>query len=400
MLKVWNVFLVVTTFGLSIFGTFLTRSGVISSVHAFAQSSIGPFLVGGVATVILTGGALIAWRLPELRGQGSLDSVVSRESSFLLNNLLLVGMAFAIFWGTVFPMIAEAVRGVKVSVGAPFYQAVITPMGVALLALVGICPLIAWRKASLRNLRRNFLLPLVGGLASFGLFVVLTGARHLGADFVLALAVFVGITLVVEFVRGARVRRQTRRESWTTALGKLFSKNPRRYGGYLIHLGVVVLLVGIVFHVAYKKELRVSDLAVGQAVQIGRYSVTLEDLSAEERPEMFATIATFGIAQGGAQIDEIRAERNFYPNQEQPTTEVGIRSTPTEDLYLILQSADLRKDVAAIVVLVNPGVFWIWVGAVIALAGGAIVGWPERRGRRPARKEVAERARDRELVPV
>ncbi len=269
-------------------------------------------------------------------------------------------------------------------------------MAVALLVLTGLCPLLAWRKASLRNLRRNFLIPLSGGLVSFAALVWLTRGKHLGADLVLALAAFVAITLGLEFLRGARARRRTRGEAWVTAVARLFSRNPRRYGGYLTHLGVVILLVGIVLHVAYREETRAS-LSVGQSMEIGGYQLALQDLRAEDTPAKFSTIATLAVsdASGGRDLGTIRTERNVYTNQEQPTTEVGIRATPAEDLYVILQSADLTGRVASLVVLVNPGVFWIWAGAMVLLAGGVIVGWPER----SRRKEVTGAPTALERVP-
>jgi len=377
MLKVWNVFLVVATFALSIFGTFLTRSGVISSVHSFAESDVGPSLILFVTVVVVASGALIVWRLPELRTGGRIDAVVSRESSFLVNNLILAAMAFAVFWGTVFPLVAEAVRGVKVSVGPPFFEGVVTPMAVLLLALIGLCPLLAWRKASLRNLRRNFAGPLaVGAAAAAALATVLRGRP--GTVLVLSLSAFVGATIVQEFWRGARARRGARREGWGRALAGLFSRNPRRYGGYLIHVGVVVVIVGIALHVAFRQEVRTS-LPVGGSATVGDYRVTLRSLTTEEGADRFCLVGSFGLRRGGEDLGGVRALKCQYANQEQPATEVAIRSTPAADLYIIMQSADPTDRVASVALLVNPGVFWIWFGALVVLAGGVIVGWPERR---------------------
>jgi cytochrome c-type biogenesis protein CcmF len=261
-----------------------------------------------------------------------------------------------------------------------------------LLALVGFCPLLAWRKASSRNLRRNFAVPLVGGAAAFAIMAAVTRGKHLGDNLVLALAGFVTITIVAEFARGIRARRAIRGERGSVALLNLFSRNPRRYGGYLIHLGVVVLLAGIALHVAYKQEHRTS-LAVGQSASIGDYTVTLKDIQTEETSAKFSMIAVLGVKQdGGEDLGTIRSERSIHANQEQPTTEVGIRSTLIADLYIILQSADPTERVASLVLLVNPGVFWIWAGGLIVLAGGVIVGWP---GQRPAKepKEVTHEAR-------
>ncbi len=379
MLKVWNVFLIMAAFALSIFGTFLTRSGVISSVHAFAESNIGPFLILFVTAIVVVSGVLIVWRLPELRSGGHIDSVVSRESSFLFNNLILVAMAFAVFWGTVFPLVAEAVRGVKVSVGAPFFEAVMTPMAVLLLALVGVCPLLAWRKASTKNLRRNFSGPVVSGIVGFVALFLLSRGKHLGADVIEALAVFVGATIVQEFWRGLRARKATRGEGWSKTFGSLFSRNPRRYGGYLVHLGIVVLLTGVAINVSYKQEVRLSGLSVGQSAKVGGYTVRMQDITVEETPAKTSIIVPFEVTDGsGKDLGTVVSEKSFYPNQDQPATEVGIRSTPMADLYIIVQSADPSKQIASIALILNPAVFWIWVGALITLIGGVIVGWPQR----------------------
>ncbi|HSL14643.1 MAG TPA: heme lyase CcmF/NrfE family subunit [Actinomycetota bacterium] len=400
MLKVWNVFLIVATFALSIFGTFLTRSGVIQSVHAFAESNIGGYLLVAVAATIVGGGVLIFWRLPDLRGTGRLDSVVSRESSFLLNNLLLVGIAFTVFWGTVFPLVAEAVRGVEVSVGPPFFDAVVTPMAVALLLLTGICPLLAWRKASLKNVRRNFVIPMSAGIAAMAVMLAILRGSRLGLAVVVSFSVFVAVTIGLEFARGARARRTSKHEPWPVAVTKLFAKNPRRYGGYLIHLGVVILLTGVALHVSFKQEARASGVNPGDEVRIGAFELTLRDLRREQTPAKDAMIATFSVADAdsGERLGDLRAERAFYVNQDQPTTEVGIRSTPLADLYVILESADPAEGVASIAVLINPGVFWIWVGAIVMLIGGLVVGWPQRR-QPPLVEEVTDATR-RVLVPA
>jgi cytochrome c-type biogenesis protein CcmF len=398
MLKVWNVFLVAATFALSIFGTFLTRSGVISSVHSFSESSIGPFLILAVAVVVLGSGALIVWRLPDLRADNRIDAVVSRESSFLVNNLILLGMAFTVFWGTVFPLVAEAVRGVKVSVGRPFFEGMMTPLAIGLLALAGLCPLLAWRRSSPRNIRRNFIGPAIAGAVGAAALLFLSRGRHLGADVVLALSVFVAATIVQEFWRGLRARRATRGEGWGRSFVNLFSRNPRRYGGYLIHLGVVILLTGVAINVSYKVEKRFDAVAIGQSAEVGGYTVTFEDMLTEDTPDRSTVIGYFRILDAdGKDLGTITAEKSFYASQEQPATEVGIRSTPMADIYIILSEPDVANRVAAVSYLINPGVYWVWLGGLVIVAGGVIVGWPQRR-RREEPKEVSD-ATD-ELVAV
>ena len=398
MLKVWNVFLIVATFALTIFGTFLTRSGAISSVHSFSTSSIGTFLIIAVAMVVLGGGALIVWRLPELRGDNRIDAIVSRESSFLVNNLVLLAMAFTVFWGTVFPLISEAVRGVKVSVGTPFFEAMMTPLGIVLLALAGLCPLLAWRKSSPRNVRRNFTGPAIAGAVGAVGLVILSRGRHLGADAVIALSIFVTATIVQEFWRGARARRATRGEGWARSFANLFSRNPRRYGGYLIHLGVVILLIGVATNVSYKIEKRLSAVAIGQSAQVGDYTVTFEDMLTEDTPERSTVIGIFRIRDAdGKDLGTVRATKSFYANREQPSTEVGIRSTPMADIYIILTTPDVQRRIAAVSYLINPGMYWLWLGSLVMVVGGVVVGWPERR-RREEPKEVLDATEERVAV--
>jgi cytochrome c-type biogenesis protein CcmF len=398
MLKVWNVFLIVATFALSIFGTFLTRSGVISSVHSFSESSIGPFLILAVVAVVMLGGGLIVWRLPHLKAANRIDSAVSRESSFLVNNLVLLGMAFTVFWGTVFPLVAEAVRGVKVSVGGPFFEALMTPLALVLLALAGLCPLLAWRKASVRNVRRNFAAPAIAAFVGGAILFLLSRGRHLGADVVFALSIFVGTTIVQEFWRGMRARRATRGEGWARSFAGLFSRNPRRYGGYLIHLGVVILLTGVAINASYKTEKRLGAVEIGQPVAVGGYTITLRSMRTEATPERSTVIATFGLRDAdGKDMGTVDAEKSFWATQEQPSTEVGIRSTPMADIYIILTAPDVKRQIAAVSYLINPGMYWIWLGALIVVAGGLIVGRPQRR-RHERPKEVLHETR--ELVPA
>ena len=386
MLKIWNVALATATFTLVIFGAFITRSGVVESVHSFGESGIGPFLVGGLIASVLLSGALIVRRLPELRSKAVMESALSREASFLANNLLFVGMAFAVFWGTVFPLVAEAVRGKKVSVGPPFFEQVVGPIGIGLLALLGVCPLIAWRKASARRLGRNLVGPAAAAAVALVVTVLVAGNRR-GVIAVVVLATFVTFTIVEEFRRGAGARRRKLAETWGTAVSRLVARNPRRYGGHIVHLGVVVMILGITLHMAFKTEYR-QTLRIGETARVGRYELTLQDIKTDQTSVKFGTIGIFSVRQGGKDAGVIRSERAMWTNQDQPVSEVGIRSSPREDLYVILESADITSGVISARFFVNPAVFWIWVGATTVLAGGMIVAWPRRRGR----KEEVSRA--------
>jgi cytochrome c-type biogenesis protein CcmF len=392
LMKVWNVSLIAATFALSIFGTFLTRSGIVSSVHAFGQSAMGPMLLGFTGAIVLVSTALIVWRLPNLRRTGRFGAIVSRESAFLLTNVLLVGIAAVVVWGSIYPVVAQAVRGVKVSIGQDFFEAIVTPMSVLLLAVLGICPLLAWRHANLKHLRRNFTVPLAVGAVTFVVLIGASRGDHLGVATVLGLGAFVITTVAAELRRGYHARRSVHGERPATAVRNLFSLTPRRYGGPLIHAGVVVMLVGIALNIAYKEQVR-DVLSIGESTRIGSYTITLRDLSTEQSAARFAVVGTFGVRDSdGAGLGSIRAEQAMYGNDQQ-VTEVGIRSTIGSDLYLAMNGFDLNKHIANVDVYIEPGVMWIWIGMGIILFGGTIAAWPRRANigvREPAR-DVLER---------
>jgi cytochrome c-type biogenesis protein CcmF len=376
MLKVWNMSLVILTYTLSIFGTFLTRSGVISSVHAFAESSLGNYFLLYLAGVLLVAIVLVVKRLPQLQSEHRLESVISRESSFLFNNLFLVGIMFAVLWGTLFPIISEAVRGVKISVAAPFFNQVNVPLGLALLFLSGVCPLIAWRKASTRNLRRNFLYPLT---LSFTATAVLYsgGIRHVVALISLAVCLFVFGTVVLEFYRGTRARMASSGSTVWQAFTALVRRNRRRYGGYIIHLGVVLIFVGITGSAAYQLE---KDLVLqpGESASLGGYTFQYDDLTRLVQPTHEAFIAQLSVTYRGQHLTILYPEKRLYFAQNQPTTEVALRTRPLEDLYVILAGFEPSK-IATFKVFINPLVFWIWMGGLVIVLGTVIAIWPEQR---------------------
>jgi cytochrome c-type biogenesis protein CcmF len=377
MLKVWNLSLIIVTFALTLFGTFLTRSGILSSVHTFSQSSLGPLFLGFIGAVLVFGFGLLAHRAHLLRGTNDLDSVVSRESSFLLNNLLFVGAAFAVFLGTVFPLIAEAVKGTTLTVAAPYYNQVTIPIFLAILALAGICPLIAWRHASTRNLKRNFV-----GSASFGLLVGLglfaLGVRGFYALLSFSLSAFVLATIAREFYRGTRAIRTKSERGWSGSLVTLISRNRRRYGGYLIHVGVVLAFVGATGK-AFVRETKVT-LAVGESAEVGDYTLTFRGISQFQNLNRTGIAANIDVSRDGEAIGEILPQKRFYGNSEQPTTEPAIRSNLAEDLYAILvEYSDGR---ATFKFLVNPLMAWLWIGGLVLTAGTLVAMWPEGTGRR------------------
>lgn len=373
MLKVWNMVLIILTFSLTIFGTFLTRSGVISSVHSFTQSGLGPFFLGFLAVILTVSISLLVWRLPLLRSENELDSLLSRESAFLFNNLVLVGIAFAVFWGTVFPVISEWVRGVKITVGPPFFNKVNAPLGLVLLFLMGVGPVIAWRRATWAHLRRNFLWPVVIGLVAGTVCFVL--ARNYWAVVSFSLVAFVSATIVAEFWRGVRARQAMVGEAAPIALVRLIAKNRRRYGGYVIHVGIVMIFVAITGTSVFRQERQVT-VNQGESFDIDGYTLRYNGIEEHETPHVAYLMANIGVFAGGKQIDTLKPEKRFYKKPEQPTTEVAIRSTFGSDLYLVLGSYDQDTRMATILAYLNPLIGFLYWGGVVLALGTVIVMWP------------------------
>ena len=374
MLKVWNMVLIIMTFALTIFGTFLTRSGVISSVHSFTQSGLGPFFLAFLALVLVVSLSLLVWRLPMLRSENELDSLLSRESAFLFNNLIFVGIAFAVFWGTMFPVISEWVRGVKITVGPPFFNRVNAPLGLALLFLMGVGPIIAWRRATWAHLRRNFTWPVLTGVAG-GVLALVLGGLNYWSLVSFSLIFFVLGTIVAEFWRGMRARQAMLDESAPLALARLTVKNKRRYGGYVIHLGVVMIFVAITGTSVFRQEKQIT-LNQGERFDLGGYTLQYNGLEERDTPHISYLMANIGVFRNGQQVDTLKPEKRFYKKPEQPTTEVAIRSTLGSDLYLVLGSYDADTHMATILAYLNPLIgFLYWGGATLAL-GTLIVIWP------------------------
>jgi cytochrome c-type biogenesis protein CcmF len=394
MLKVWNMVLVILTFSLTIFGTFLTRSGVISSVHSFTQSGLGPFFLYFLALILTVSLGLLFWRLPLLRSDNELDSLLSRESAFLFNNLILVGIAFAVFWGTMFPVISEAVRGVKITVGPPFFNKVNAPLGLFLLFLMGVGPIIAWRRATWSSLKRNFTVPVAVGLGG-GLACFIGGIRNYWAIVSFSLIFFVLATIVLEFYRGMRARQAMVGESAVQALTRLIAKNRRRYGGYVIHLGIVMIFVAITGTSVFRLEKQVT-LNQGETFDIGGYTLRYDGLDERDTPHIAYLMAKVAVLDGGRELETLKPEKRFYKKPEQPTTEVAIRSTLGSDLYLVLGSYDQQTHMVTILAYLNPLIsFLYWGGLVLALGTGVVI-WPSRVAaaepgfaRMPARDEAA-----------
>jgi len=375
MLKLWNLWLVILTFGLTLFGTFLTRSGVIASVHAFTQGSIGVFFLSFLALVLLTALALLAWRWDALSAQGELDSVVSRESAFLLNNVLLIAAAFTVFFGTVFPLLSEAVRGVKVSVGAPFFNRVNVPLFLALIFLMGVGPLIAWRRASPDNLRRSFLWPVALGVAAAALFSAL-GIRSTLAVLALALTVFVAATIAVDFSRATRARLRMG-ERLLPAMGGLLRRHNRRYGGFVVHLGILIVTLGVTGSQAWSVQTE-TTLRRGEAAELAGYRVRFDGLTATEESNHFKVAGAFTVSNGRV-LSVLRPAKKFYPQEQSPIAGVDYRLGFGEDVYLVLGDFARDGSEATVKLQVNRLVSWIWIGGAVLTLGALLAILPDRR---------------------
>ena len=383
MLRKWNVTLVVATFLLAILGTFITRSGVIESVHSFAQSPIGTYFAAFLVLAIVVTAFLVATRLKDLEARAELESMVSREAAFLYNNVVLVGIAFSVLWGTLFPIISEAVRGSKITVGPPFFNTVNIPLGLLLLALTGIGPLIAWRRASIANLKRQFAVPVAGGVM-LGAALFALGMRDGYALVSYTLAGFVMTTIGQEFVKGVSARRRMHSEALPLAFMRLIARNRRRYGGYIVHFGVVVLFAAFA-GLAFKKEYDLS-LAPGASTTLvdpynRTWTFTSQGVSRYEELNRQVTAVILEAKRPGMNPTLIKSEKRQHVDSRgqptfEPSTEVGILESLRQDVYLVLHGVT-GEETAEIRITFNPLVWWVWYGGIIMALGGLIVMWPQ-----------------------
>jgi cytochrome c-type biogenesis protein CcmF len=379
MLKVWNLVLVGLAFGLTLFGTFLTRSGVISSVHSFTQSGLGPYFLTFLIVVAVAYTALLLSRVKLLRTPAEFESYFSREAAFLFNNLVLVGIAFAVFWGTIFPVLSEAVRGVKITVGPPFFDKVNAPLALALIFLMGVGPLIAWRRSTPRNLAETFAAPAVLGVAA-GLGVALAGLRQWYVLSAVSLCAFALGTILAEFRRGVSARRHLVGEPPAKALVNLVAKNNRRYGGYVIHLGVLLAFIGIVASSFFRLEVK-QTVKNGGTIDVGPYELFYMGLKTSADAHMESARAQVEVLRDGKPIALMQPAKLFFKRQGQPATVVALRSTPMSDLYVVLAGVDDNSDQATFQIFLTPLVFWLWAGGIVIAFGTVIAMWPNVRER-------------------
>ncbi|HXY09971.1 MAG TPA: heme lyase CcmF/NrfE family subunit [Terriglobales bacterium] len=372
MLKTWNMWLIFATFMLSIFGTFLTRSGVVSSVHAFAQSSIGDWFVAFLVVIFVTCAFFYAKNRSHLRSEHKLESLVSRESSFLFNNLLFVVACFTVLWGTLFPVLSEWVQGNKVTVGPPFFNRVNVPVALLLLLLTAVGPLLAWRRTSLESLKRNFLWPALGALAT-GVLLIALGMRpwqdtsYFYSLVTIMLSVLVALTVISEFVRGGRVIARHTGQNLLASIGQLARRNTRRYGGYVVHFGVIVIMIGFagsVFNRDTEKE-----MGYGDRMSIGPYTLVCRSYTQDDNLNYSSEWAVIDVLKGGKHIDTMYPERRFYKASQQTSTIPRVRSTVGSDLYLVYEGLNQDTGRPILKAHLNPLVMWIWVGVWIMIAG-------------------------------
>ena len=397
MLRKWNVTLVVTTFLLSILGTFITRSGVIQSVHSFAQSEVGSWFATFFVLALVASIWLVSIRLKDLEAKAQLEAMISREAAFLYNNLVLVGIAFSVLWGTLFPIISEAVRGSKITVGESFFNSVNVPLGLLLLALTGIGPLIAWRRASVANIQRQFAGPAVFGLIT-GAALFTLGVHKLSPLVAWTLAAFVAGTIIQEFYKGVGARRQMYGENPAVALARLVARNRRRYGGYIVHAGIVILFSAFA-GMAFKQEHDVT-LADGETFSAtdpyGRkWTFTNEGLSSFKVLNREVVAVAIRPTVDGRSLAILTSEKRQHFDSRgnptfQPSTEVGILTMQSQDVYLVLAGAVNGR--AEMRINFNPLVVWVWRGGILMALGGLIVMWPTSERRRRQGGYMAELA--------
>ncbi len=371
MLKVWNLSLIIVAFGLTIFGTFLTRSGILSSIHAFSSGPVGIVFLFFLAFVLVGSFGLVAYRSDLLKGQPELDSMVSRESAFVLNNIVLVSALFTIFLGTIFPLISEAVAGVQVSVGAPYFNSVIVPLFLLMVFLMAIGPIIAWRRASWDNLKRNLLWPSISSLA-FALVLFIWKIRDFLPLLGFTLLAFVVFTIAYDTALALRARRRIAGEGIFSGLLTLTRRNQRRYGGFVVHLGVVLIILGIAGSMSYSVE-KEATMGLKERLSIADYTVQFEGLRSSQQPTHRRVEGLFQVTKSGRDVGLVTPSLKFFPIQQAPIGRAVYRSSIDEDIYLILSGfSEVNKNEATVKIMVRPLVVWMWIGGFVIVLGTII----------------------------
>ncbi len=385
MMKVWNIVLISATFLLCIFGTSITRGGLVDSVHAFARSEIGKYFVSFLVLAIVAVVWLILDRLEYLKSESQLESVVSRESSFLFNNLILLASCFAVLWGTLFPKISEYFTNNKISLDFDWYNRLMVPIGLFLLFLTGVGPLFAWRRTSIESLRRNFQIPGIAGLVLAGVLFA-AGMRNFYALASFGLCLFVALTVLSEFYKGARSISGKTGQNLLRATVELTHRNTRRYGGYLVHMGIVLMFIGFTGHAFNQSD--VKELNVGDSIHLGGYDLKMTEMTQGENDNYAWHRASIAVYRNGRQIDTLDPEKRFFKASRQGTSEVGLRQRPNEDLYINFGGMSDDNQRAVIQAYVFPLVSWIWIGGLVLIAGTLTCLVPSKVKMQYARTEV------------
>ena len=383
MFRMWNIVLINVAFGLALYGMFMNRGGSVPSVHSFGASQLGWIFLLFLAVGVIVPFAIFIWRYPLLKSVQNLDSMLSREAAFLVNNMLLLAIAFVTLWGTVYPLISRLTNDEEITVARPFYDQVNGPLMLGLVFLMGVGPLIPWRKAGMASLRRSLLPPVVGGLLTVGILAAL-GLHKDYALIAFGLATFVTTGILMEWFRGTRSRHLNSGENYAAAFCRLITANRPRYGGYIVHLSVVMVTLGIVGTSFFGVQ-RDVVLSIGESTTINDYELVYlgtVEVPKSNRTEFTSTVQVF---RDGELLDTLRTKRDFYPSFNMAATAAAIRSTPVEDLYVV-PSENLPDGSVGFRVLVNPLIWWMWVAGPVMVLGTVIALWPQKiRAPAPAR---------------
>ena len=377
LFKRWNLVLIILTYALVIFGTFLTRSGVLSSVHAFAQSAIGPLFFAFIGLTFIVSLQLLLRRWTSLKSEGQMTSLLSRESLFLFNNLLFIGILIVCFWGVIFPLISELATGQKVTVGPPFYERATAPLFGGLLLLMGIAPLAAWRHSTTKTLGRAIWKPTIASLVIV-ILIIAGGVRNWGALLGFWLAALVACVTSYEYARAVWARHKVTQENILLAFWNLAARNRRRYGGYIIHLGVVLMSLGIIGIEVFQTETQ-GTLKQGESLTLSNYTITYQSLAEFDTPDGRSVArAVVNVSRNGNLLGQLYPRRDYYYEAQQPMTIPGVRSTMEDDVYVLLVDwQPISADGATFKIFHNPLVNWLWVGALIFILGTLVAAWPD-----------------------